>query len=141
MGTVLPVHRWFVRAYGGEKGIDTTSVASMLRTNPVYKGLTHPVKKTGDSASTGLVPDFSHRYLSEDIPFGLAVSRGIGELAGVATSMIDKVILWGQQKMGKEYLVSNDNITYTLTGANVKDTHCPQRYGWTDLNSFMAVNM
>ncbi len=40
------------------------------------------------------VPDFKHRYLVEDIPFGLLVIRGIGCIAGVATPNMDKVLLY-----------------------------------------------
>lgn len=37
------------------------------------------------------MPDFKFRYLWEDIPFGLAVIRGIATVAGVATPNIDEV--------------------------------------------------
>ena len=52
------------------------------------QGLTHPMKETEDGK---FVPDFKFRYLWEDIPFGMAVIRGIGTVAGVPTPNIDKV--------------------------------------------------
>jgi hypothetical protein len=40
------------------------------------------------------------RYLVEDVPYGLVVTRGIAELAGVKTPVIDQVITWSQERMG-----------------------------------------
>ena len=37
------------------------------------------------------VPNFKFRYLWEDIPFGMAVIKGIATIAGVQTPNIDKV--------------------------------------------------
>ena len=53
----------------------------------------------------GLVPDFGTRYLSEDMPYGLVVTRGIAELADLPTFMIDRVITWAQVHLAEEYLV------------------------------------
>jgi hypothetical protein len=78
--TVRKAHDWFIRAYGDEQpAMDRTSVATMLRTNPAYQGLTHPMTQLAHYDAFGsavpdpkprLVPDFHHRYLSEDIPYG-----------------------------------------------------------------------
>lgn len=79
LSTVRKAYDWFIRAYGDETAMDRTSVATMLRTNPAYQGLTHPMKKLAQHDSSGpatpdvkprLVPDYHHRYLSEDIPYG-----------------------------------------------------------------------
>ncbi len=53
-----------------------------------FQGLTHPMVETDDGK---FVPNFKFRYLFEDIPFGLAVIKGIGDLAEVKTPHIDKV--------------------------------------------------
>jgi hypothetical protein len=87
----------------------------------------------GDVSETGkLVPDVSSRFFTEDITFGLVVIRGIAELAGVATPAIDQVLTWCQEMMGKDFIVDG-----RLTGRNVEDTRAPQRYGFSDLESFM----
>ena len=39
------------------------------------------------------VPNFKFRYLWEDVPFGMAVIKGIATIAGVQTPNIDKVII------------------------------------------------
>ena len=152
---------WFIRAYSHESDMDCTSVTTMLRTNPAYQGLTHPMKKLvryDDSGSAipdakpRLVPDFHHRYLSEDIPYGLVVTRGIAELAGVPTPTIDAVITWSQKVQGLSYLTaakpgghgfSESDIpgsALRLNGDDVARSRCPQRYGWFDLDWFVRGN-
>ena len=37
------------------------------------------------------MPNFKFRYLFEDVPFGMAVIKGIASLAGVATPKLDMV--------------------------------------------------
>ncbi len=49
--------------------------------------------------------DVKYRYLSEDLPEGLVVVRGVAELCGVETPNMDVVIEFGQRAMGKKYLV------------------------------------
>ena len=48
---------------------------------------------------------------------------------------MDDVILWSQKVMGYEYLVDGK-----LCGKDLNSTRCPQRYGFTDLDSFMKAN-
>lgn len=66
---------------------------------------------------------------------GLCVTRGIAELAGVATPHMDDVILWAQKVMGKEYLKDGK-----LCGKDVDSTRAPQHYGFNDLDTFMKAN-
>ena len=47
------------------------------------------------------VPDFSHRYLTEDVPMGLVVLRGVATIVGVNTPTMDEVLIWAQKIMGK----------------------------------------
>ncbi len=69
---------------------DTTNLRSCFRTNAAYQGLKHPMKETADNL---FVPDFAHRYLTEDVPYGLVVIRGVAEIVQVDTPTIDKVLL------------------------------------------------
>jgi len=80
----------------------------------------------------GYVPDFQARYLSEDVPFNLLVTRGMAELAKVKTPMIDQVLTWAQERLGKEYLVDGQ-----LCGKDLSDTRTPQRYGFNDLDEII----
>ena len=110
---------------------DKTNLYTAIQTNAAYQGLKHPVKTTEDGK---FVPDFTYRYMTEDIPYGLAVIRGIAEIVEVKTPNIDKVLTWCQEKMGKEYLVNSK-----LRGKDVASSRAPQRYGFTSLESILSV--
>ena len=64
----------------------------------MFLGLCHPCTTTADGQ---YLPDFQHRYLREDVPYGLVVVRGVAEIAGVSTPVIDDVLMWAQHKLGK----------------------------------------
>ena len=72
----------------------------------------------------GWVPDFTTRYLTEDIPHGLVVTRGVSTLLAVQTPAIDMLIEWAQKIMGKEYLVDGKFV-----GKDIQDTFAPQAFG------------
>ncbi len=127
LSAVRPIGDWLMRSYKPNI-IDNHSLQSSFATNRSYAGLLAPMQKTED----GFIPDFKARYLSEDVPYNLLVTRGIAELAGVSTPVIDKVLLWAQLKLEKEYLVSGK-----MQGADLQNTRSPQRYGFTSLDPFM----
>ena len=62
----------------------------MIICHCTFQGLTHPMIETDDGK---FVPNFKFRYLFEDVPFGLAVIKGIADLAEVKTPNVDKVKL------------------------------------------------
>ena len=107
---------------------DKSTLQTCFRTNKGYQGLLYPMREVPG----GYVPDEASRYFLEDIPTGLLVIKGIGELAGVLTPQIDIVIEWAQALMGKEYLIEGK-----LGGKDVKDTRSPQAIGITNLNDYM----
>ena len=124
------MHQWYLRCYP-EDITDPTNLYTSIHTNMAYKGLKHPVKRTPEGK---YLPDFTYRYMTEDIPYGLAVIRGIAEIVGVATPNIDKVVTWAQTKLDKEYLVG---CPCKLQGKDVASTRAPQRYGLTTLESIL----
>jgi hypothetical protein len=87
------------------------------------------------TANGKYLPDFNHRFLTEDVPFGLVVIRGIAEIARVPTPCIDKVLSWCQDKLGKEYLVGS-----RLTGKDLATTRCPQRYGCATIIDILGMD-
>ena len=101
---------------------DSPTLQSFFATNSAYKGFRCPFVER----ESGWVPDFSNRYFTEDIPLGLCLYKGVAELVGVETPVIDKILSWAQQHMGKEYLVGS-----RLTGKDINETACPQRFGIT----------
>ena len=121
---------WFRRCYS-EDIQDPSTLYSCFRSNRAYNGLTHPV--TMNKSDGTYVPDFKYRYLTEDIPCGLVVLRGIATIAGVPTPCIDEVLSWGQKCMGKEYLVNGE-----LTGKDMKETRSPQAYGFLTMEDVLG---
>ena len=127
LSAVRPISDWLMRSYKPNI-VDSSSLQSSFATNKSYAGLLAPMQKTED----GYIPDFKARYLSEDVPYNLLVTRGIAELAGVPTPMIDKVLSWAQLRLEKEYLVSGK-----MQGADLQNSRSPQRFGFTSLDPFM----
>ena len=112
--------------------VDHSTLRTMFVTHKGYDGLTLPTETTADGK---YLPLFDHRYFHEDLPCGLLVQRGIAELAGVPTPVMDKIILWCQARVHKEYLVAGK-----LQGKDMGTTKTPQRYGYKDLASFIHAN-
>ena len=101
----------------------------MIAENPAYqKGLHFPMKPT----EGGWVPDFSSRYLTEDVPFILLVHKGLAELLDVELPKIERLINWCQEVMGKEYLIANQ-----VKGQNIGETRAPQRFGYHEIQAFV----
>ncbi len=128
LSQVIPMYDWDIGCYRGDIG-DPTNLMTALRTNAGYAGIEHPMIRTADDRYT---PDFNHRFLTEDVPFGLVVVRGIAEIAGTPTPGIDAVLSWSQERLGKEYLVGS-----LLAGKDLAETRCPQRYGLTTLEDVL----
>ncbi|CAH1798155.1 unnamed protein product [Owenia fusiformis] len=91
---VVHMYSWYLTSYPTCIE-DPDTFLRAVATNRAYKGLIHPVVKTDDG---GYVPDFDSRYLTEDIPYGLAPIKGICEIAGISTPNIDRVLAWKPPK-------------------------------------------
>jgi hypothetical protein len=120
---VRPLREWLVHSYG-DTIEDPTSLHSAFVTNRAYAGLMAPVR---EAAPGEYVPDFGARYLAEDVPFGLVASRAIAALGGVATPVIDEVIGWAGERLGKDYL-----------GRDACEARIPQNYGLETLEQLVA---
>jgi hypothetical protein len=96
LSAVRHVKDWLMSAY--EHIEDTTSLRSCITTNRAYSGLTHPMAPAPGVVMEPvhlrllLVPDMTHRFWVEDLPYGMVATRGIAELAGVETPVMDMVI-------------------------------------------------
>jgi hypothetical protein len=73
------------------------------------------------------VPDLRARYLAEDVPFGLAVSRAIAQMADVRTPTMDRVIAWAGARLSKDYL-----------GRDASQARIPQAYGLDSLDQLLS---
>lgn len=122
---VTPLYEWLLAAYPDDIE-DASSLQQAFNTNRAYEGLRLPARSVGDGR---FAVDFQARYLSEDVPCGLVVVRGIAELAGVSTPAIDAVIRWAQERLGRCYLGGQ-----SLCGADLGGSRAPQAYGITSLS-------
>jgi hypothetical protein len=119
LGHVQPVHDWLRSSYA-DVTADTRTVATCFRTGPIQARRAPMIEVTPGT----FVPNFQYRYLTEDVPYGLVVTRALADLVGVKTPMIDEVILWAQRMLNKVYLVSN-----RLEGADMSGLPTPQNHG------------
>ncbi len=129
LSAVRPLGEWLHRSYTSDIA-DRSTLRSSFVTNRSYAGLLAPTKPVDG----GFVPDFNSRYLSEDIPFSLAVTRGIAELANLDTPVIDRVIEWAQARLNKQYLRHGK-----LQGRDLAETRAPQRYGIEHLSRLVKL--
>ena len=120
------IYEWYKSCYGDECQ-DTSSLLSTIVTNPGYDGLTHPMTMV----DTKYVPNFKHRYLSEDIPYGLVVIRGLSLILDTKyqckAPVMDKIIIWSQSMLNKEYLKYEEDGSI-VPGKDINETRAPQRY-------------
>jgi len=130
LSSVIHIYDWYIRCYAKDMA-DTSNLYNAIRTNGAYKGLKHPCKQN-DAGK--YLPDFAYRYMTEDMPCGLVVMKGIALVAGVPTPTMDKVIEWAQSKMGAEYLVNGQ-----LSGKDVAKSRSPQAYGIQDLDTMLGL--
>merc|ERR1711988_1059457 len=118
----------YIKAIYGPQVKDPSTFTSSIRSCDGYKGFRCPMKQVDG----GYIPDFANRYFTEDIPEGVAMYKGIADLAGVATPVMDEIVCFFQQFMGKEYIVDGK-----LAGAHVKETKSPQAFGITSLEQLL----
>lgn len=132
LNDVISLEEWLHRSYG-ESILDPGSLESSFTTNKVYQGLKAPVVEKREGV---YVLDKNTRYLREDVPFGLLVSKGIGVLCGLETPVIDKVILAVQEFLGKEYLKNG-----YIQGKDIGESRIPQNYGIHTLESLLESSI
>lgn len=82
---------------------DEASLTRKIRSIEAFKG----IKMCMSPNHGGYVIDYTNRYFTEDIPYGLLIIKSLGCLLGQETPMIDKVIRWTQQRMNREYLTDS----------------------------------
>ncbi|MFV2043423.1 MAG: NAD/NADP octopine/nopaline dehydrogenase family protein [Anaerolineales bacterium] len=127
---VLPLDAWLRRSYGSDIA-DSASLRTCFTTNRAYASLRAPMKLNHDGKT--LVPSFEARYLTEDVPFGLLVTRGIAELCNVSTPAIDRVIEWAQTALSREWLEHD-----RLRGRDLANSRIPQRFGIRELSELVS---
>ncbi len=126
---VLGLKDWLIYSYK-ESIEDKSTLQSCFVTNRAYQGLRAPMKRIDNDY---FLPDFQARYLTEDVPYGLVVTKAIAQLTKVDMPVIDEVILTISKWIGKEYIKRG-----YLEGKDIKDTRIPQNYGIDNLENIMV---
>lgn len=125
--SVVGVHEWLQASYSHVTG-DTSTVATCFRTGPIQARKAPMIEPRAGT----FVPNFDYRYLSEDVPFGLVITRALAGIANVETPMIDEVVSWAQSVMKKRYLVDG-----RLEGPDAMNLPIPQRHGVSTLRDLI----
>ena len=126
---VLGLKDWLIYSYK-DSIADKSTLQSCFVTNSAYKGLRAPMKKINNDY---FLPDFQARYLTEDVPYGLIVTKSIAQLAKIDMPIIDEVILTISKWIGKEYIKGG-----YLEGKDIEDTRIPQNYGINNLEEIIV---
>ena len=111
----------------GQNIDDSSNLRTVFATNHAFRGLLCPMDKQEDGT---LTPAFGCRYLTEDLPHGLAVLKGVAEIAGVETPHFDKVLTWAQEKINRVYI---EDGKIKADSPDVMKSGCPQRWGLKDI--------
>lgn len=122
------IHEWLRMSYATQTA-DLSTIAACFRTGPLQMRKA-PVLEITPGA---FVPNFAYRYLSEDVPFGLAIAKAIAQIAGAPTPAIDELLLWAQDKLAKHYLRSGE-----ISGADAVELPTPQNYGVTSVDALIG---
>ncbi len=123
LSVVHHIFPWCMRAYGKYIDDDST-LLSRFATNRAYTGLTCPMLPV----EGGYVPDFSSRYLSEDVPYNLVAVLGLAKLCQVPVPTIERVVEWAQGALGQEFLADGE-----LRGKDLALSFAPQKFGFEKL--------
>merc|ERR1712000_731497 len=110
-----------MKFYYGDMIQDDSQVKTCFTTNSGYVGLRTPMNLI--PATGKFEPTFSHRYFTEDIPYGLCVVKGIADLVGEQVPFLDKVVEWAQTHMNKQFILHGK-----LQGKDLSSTTAPQAF-------------
>lgn len=95
-------------------------LSAKINSAPGFQGIDSPMLEV----EGGFIPDKNSRYFVEDIQFGLCIIKAFAELCGVETPTVDKVAVWGQNLVGKEYIMDGK-----LEGKDKDELLTPQSKG------------
>jgi hypothetical protein len=123
LSAVRPLKDWLFRSYASAIA-DPSTLRRAFVTNQAYAGLQAPMRKISEGL---FVPDLKARYLSEDVPFGLASSQAIAGIAGLETPVMERVIHWANECLGFDVLDQSN-----------REARLPQKYGLNNLEQLIA---
>lgn len=96
---------------------------------PSFWDLTLPMKKL----EAGFIPDFSSRFFTEDIPFGVCLIKGLAQIVGVETPALDEVLEWYEKMTNKCYFLRDGSY-----GPDAHEAAIPQRFNITSVDDLVG---
>lgn len=105
---------------------DKSSLKRIFNTNIGYSRVPFPmipVDKSGEKVTLNL----NARFFWEDVPYGLLILKEIGQLVGVKTPNIDRMIIFHQKFMPVKYI--DEKTGEILDNDAVKASGAPRVYG------------
>lgn len=103
-------------------------ITEQIRTAPGFQGIDSPMIKYNN----GYIPNVNSRYFTEDIQFGLCIIKAFAELCNIETPTVDKIVMWGQNLLNKQYIVDGK-----LKGKDIDELLIPQMKGIKDKESLI----
>jgi hypothetical protein len=93
MDQVIPIGQRITSMYGKQVG-DTSSLHKIFSTNKGYAGINFPTVPVQGGKADEVTIDIKGRLFYEDMPFGCVIIKEIGNIVGVQTPNVDKIIQW-----------------------------------------------
>lgn len=90
---------------------DAKSLTNKITSIKAFEGIKVPMIRV----EGGYVPDFSNRYFTEDIPYGLILLKYIASIINIPTPNIDRIINWSQKLLGMDWMHHNELIGNDLS--------------------------
>lgn len=125
----MPIQLALMLVYG-DKIADPRSLRSSIATNSAYAGIRCPMVEI----EGGYAPDWSSRFLSEDLPYGLMVLKGMAKILDLETPTIDLMIRWCQEKVDLVYLDDEDAF-----GPAASNSGAPQANGFHTVEALVQL--
>ena len=121
---------WLLSSYGSQMA-DTSSLYKMITTNQAYDGLKAPYVKNPETGKCHV--NLKARYLTEDVPYGLLVTKSIGMMfEGLETPTIDEVLSGVSKWTGRDYLKEVE-----VFKASANQIRVPYLYGCTGIEDLI----
>ena len=74
---------------------DAAALTRKIRSIPAFQGIPAPMKQT----PRGYIPDFAHRYFTEDFPYGLRFAVQQAQRLSLPIPTMQRVYDWGMKKI------------------------------------------
>jgi hypothetical protein len=133
----MPIKERVISMYDGQIS-DTSSLKRVFNTNLGYSRVPFPMVPVDVSQPEKVTLNLKARFFWEDVPFGLVILKDIGNLVGVKTANIDRMIIFHQKFMPVKYV--DDKTGEFLDNEALKLSGAPRVYGIKSLEDLVSTS-